>query len=141
MSYEFFDHTADIGVELVADTPEGLFKEFSLALKEIFIGKKRIQTKLCRQIYLESFSLENLLFDFASELVYIADTDHFLPCDVKTISVIKNGNEELLLQAEMEFFEIGPDDKIKHYVKGPTLEGLFLKKTNKNYRVRVLLDV
>ncbi|MBN1150736.1 archease [candidate division WOR-3 bacterium] len=89
MSHKFFDHTSDIGVELFSDTDEGLFKELALVLKEVVIGKKRNKTKLVRLVHLESFSIENLFFDFASDLVYTADTEFLLPDRLGSISVTK----------------------------------------------------
>ena len=69
---------ADIAVEVWANTIEDLFKDSALAVSEVMVDTKTVEPRIEREIILNSDSIEMLLFDFLSEVVYFKDAERLL---------------------------------------------------------------
>ncbi len=69
---------ADVAVEVWANTIEDLFKDSALAVSEVMVDTKTVEPRIEREIILSSDSIEMLLFDFLSEVVYFKDAEQLL---------------------------------------------------------------
>ncbi len=69
---------ADIAVEVWANTIEDLFKDSALAVSEVMVDTKTVEPRIEREVILNSDSIEMLLFDFLSEVVYFKDAERLL---------------------------------------------------------------
>ena len=86
---EIFEHTADAGIRAESSTLSEAFNEVSLAFTEIITGGSLPDTKNNFEINLESSSLDSLLVNYISHLIYLFDTENFL---VSSVDVsIKSG--------------------------------------------------
>ena len=86
---EIFEHTADAGIRAESSTLSKAFHEVSLAFTEIITGGSLPDTKNNFEINLESSSLDSLLVNYISHLIYLFDTENFL---VSSVDVsIKSG--------------------------------------------------
>ena len=86
---EIFEHTADAGIRAESSTLSEAFHEVSLAFTEIITGGSLPDTKNNFEINIESSSLDSLLVNFISHLIYLFDTENFL---VSSVDVsIKSG--------------------------------------------------
>ena len=86
---EIFEHTADAGIRAESSTLSGAFHEVSLAFTEIITGGSLPDTKNNFEINIESSSLDSLLVNYISHLIYLFDTENFL---VSSVDVsIKSG--------------------------------------------------
>ena len=76
--YEFFDHTADIGVHVFgADLPE----LFTNAARAMFSAMGRLENSgagIQKSVELRAESLEDLLHDWLSELLFEVEAHHVL---------------------------------------------------------------
>ena len=88
MSFEELDHTADFLFRCRGSSPEELFSEAARAMFSIMFENNDItdpndlnnqsdpdSTCVTKTIELESDSLSNLLIDFLSELLFVAEVD------------------------------------------------------------------
>jgi|TARA_B100001540_G_scaffold223734_1_gene197981 SHS2 domain-containing protein len=86
---EIFEHTADAGIRAESSTLSEAFHEVSLAFTEIITGGSLPDTKNNFEINIESSSLDSLLVNYISHLIYLFDTENFL---VSSVDVsIKSG--------------------------------------------------
>ena len=77
--YEVFDHTADVGLRIRADTLDGLFAEAARALFSVIVRN----VDAVRPVEEMSFALEgdthdDLLHDWLAELLYVFHTKRLL---------------------------------------------------------------
>ena len=83
---------------------------------------------------------ENLLFDFLEELIYLKDAKYILFGKFRV--EIKKIRDNYILDAVAYGEKINPEKhELKTDVKAVTLHEFFLKKTNKGWKCRVLLDI
>ena len=79
---EIFEHTADAGIRAESSTLSEAFHEVSLAFTEIITGGSLPDTKNNFEINIESSSLDSLLVNYISHLIYLFDTENFLVSSV-----------------------------------------------------------
>jgi SHS2 domain-containing protein len=73
-AYEFFEHTADIGVTVYGATLKELFQNAARAMYAV-LGEFELKDRTaCREICLRAQSLEDLLHDWLAELLYELET-------------------------------------------------------------------
>ena len=75
---EIFEHTADAGIRAESSTLSEAFHEVSLAFTELITGGSLPDTKNNFKINIESSSLDSLLVNYISHLIYLFDTENFL---------------------------------------------------------------
>ena len=77
--YEFFDHTADIGIKAQGTTLADLFVAMAQGLTELIAEDSLLQPQQTRAIQLEAASTESLLLAWLQELLFWFSSDRFLP--------------------------------------------------------------
>ena len=140
MKYKFFDHTADVMFEAYGKDLNELFENASLATEEIMVNLKSIKNKLEHNISLNAESLEDLLYDFLSELIFIKDTEGLLFNKFKV--KISEKNKKYFINAECFGENI---DRKKHQLnadaKAITKHKFEIKKNKDNYTAHVIVDI
>ncbi len=136
--YKFLSHTADISFFVEGKTFEELFFYSAMALKES-ITKKKIKKITSKKIKLKEKTLEDLLYSFLEELLFLFEAKFFIFANIEKIS-IKEKNKEFSLEAEV----IG--DNIKEYkisnpVKAITFSEMKIEKIKNKFGTKVVLDV
>ena len=71
--YKTFDHTADIGIEVVGKTLEELFARSACAMFDLMIDLSRVLPSQKAEISLNADSQEELLITWLNELIFRAD--------------------------------------------------------------------
>jgi SHS2 domain-containing protein len=127
---------ADVAIEVWAETIEGLFQDSGLAVSEVMVDTKTVEQKIELDISLNSTSVEMLLYDFLSEIVYLKDAKSLLfsRFDVKI--------NELDLFAKLWGEKI---DRERHHlrtdVKAVTFYRFEAKKENGIWKAEFVLDI
>lgn len=135
MSFEEISHTADVKIRARALTLDALFTDAFLALMQVVYGTDR-KVGIIKEIRIESDSIESLLIDFLSEVLFIAEVEGlvFSEADI----TIDNLNLTAILKGE--FF-----DPLQHSsgteVKGISYSGLIIQKDANGYMLDILFDV
>ena len=139
MKYKFIPDiaTADIAFEAEGKSLEELFQNCALATFEVMADLKKIEPKIKKEISLKSKSIENLLYDFLSELIFLKDSESLLfnKFDVK-------------IDKESKLSAIASGEKINHQkhhtkldVKAVTLHMFRVEKTKAGWKATVILDI
>jgi len=137
MSFELFDHTADIGLRIRAETLPGLFEEAARALfSAIVVNLDAVRPLQEMAIRVEGDDREELLFDWLDELLYRFDTDHLAFCEFH-VELGEGG-----LRAAVRGEPIDPD---RHHfdadVKAITYHGLKVEQHENGWMAEVIVDV
>ena len=77
--YEYFEHTADLGIRVRAADLNGLFAEAGTGLFAAVVdGLDTVRPELPVEVAIAGAELDYLLFDWLRELLYRFDADHLL---------------------------------------------------------------
>ena len=138
-NYKFFDHTADIGVEVTGRTRKELFVNAAQALFDIMIENKTglEAVKQQKRITVEGTDVSDLLINFLREILYLFNGEKFITggCEI-----IKFTNQELQARLTGESFN-SKKHLIKTEIKAVTYSGLTVKKEKAGWKARIIFDV
>ncbi len=141
MPYRYLEDiaTADAAFEVEGKTLEELFRDAAVATFEIMADTGTVKPEVTREIELEKEDVDNLLFDWLSELVYLKDADGLIFSRFD-VNIRKNDAYKLKATVSGE-----PINQRKHSlrsdVKAVTYHMFEVKKTGENWTARVVLDI
>jgi SHS2 domain-containing protein len=81
MSYRVLPHTADTGIEGTAETLDALIAVMSLGMFELVGRCKASSPRRWLTLTIDAGTVEDLLVDTLSELLYLSETEDLLFCD------------------------------------------------------------
>ncbi len=77
--YEVFDHTADLGLRIRADSLPALFEDAARGFFSVLVANlDDVELVHEKMVSLEGQEVDLLLFDWLSELLYIFETEQML---------------------------------------------------------------
>lgn len=138
-NYKFFDHTADIGVEVTGQTRKVLFVSAATAMFDVMIENQdsRKAAKRQKKIIVEGADISDLLVNFLRELLYLFNGEKFI---TGSVEIIKFTNKEIHARLTGESFH-SKKHSIKTEIKAVTYSGLTVEKEKKGWKARVIFDV
>jgi len=138
-NYKFFDHTADIGVEVYGRTRKELFMNTAGALFDVMIEHKagRATAKRQKKITVEGTDVADLLINYLRELLYLFNGEKFI---TGSCEIIKFSNKELTARLTGELFN-SKKHVIKTEIKAVTYSGAQVEKFKAGWRARIIFDV
>ena len=132
--HEHLSHTADVKIRAWGETLSQVFNESARAFTNCITDVNAIQPHQQRSIHLRAPTIERLFHDFLSELVYLKDTSHFIPCGA-TLDVGELALSGTLFGDTISLYETHGD------IKAPTLHDLHIEKTPGRVTVEFVLDI
>lgn len=127
---------ADIAVEVWANTIEDLFKDSALAVSEVMVDTGTVEPRIERGVTLSSDSIEMLLFDFLSEVVYFKDAEQLLFSKFEVEIIDSN------LRGKFWGEEINREKHVLRIdVKAVTLYRFNVRNENGVWRAEFVLDI
>jgi SHS2 domain-containing protein len=135
--FEVLDHTADIGLAIYGENLKALFENAGEAFFHLITDLKKVRRRVERRIEIGGESLDRLLVDWLSELLYLHDVENLLFKGFKVESV---GDDGLRAIVKGEPFQEGVH-VIKTEVKAVTYHQLEVRQERKGWRARVILDL
>jgi len=143
-NYKFFDHTADIGVEISGRTKKELFANAASALLDVLIENNDSKNKSAaktqkrqKTVTVQGADLEELLINFLRELLYLFNGVHWV---VSHCTILECGNQNLKAQLTGEPFNQNKYS-IKTEIKAVTYSGVNVEKQKLGWKARVIFDV
>jgi SHS2 domain-containing protein len=138
MKYKFLSHTADAKFHSFGKTLEESFENSVHALINI-ICKDKIKKITKKIIKSEGKDLEELLYNFLEEFLFLIDTRNFIPSEIIKIKIYRKG-DGYKLNSEV----IGDD--LKNYntqtgIKAITYNEMFVIKEKEGYKCQVVVDI
>ena len=146
--FRFLDNVAiaDTAFEAFGKNENELFANAATALFEEMVDTKKVAAKVKKRIKLKNENLENLLYDFLSELIYIKDVDGVVfgefKVKIRSAKDKKTRNAIYDLDADCSGEKIDYSKKeFRNDVKAVTLHLFKIEKTKKGHKVTVVLDI
>jgi SHS2 domain-containing protein len=139
MTYKFVEHTADVKFIASGKTLEEAFIASFEALKETVSGNIAVLDQTKKEFSAEGTDLNNLLYKFMEEFLFLLDAEDFLASKIDKIEIDK---EKFTLKAT-----IG-GDKAQNYnftndVKAVTYNDMHVRfnEEKQEWNIQVVLDV
>jgi len=129
MSFRWVEHTAELELELEADSEEAIFGEAAAAFAELL---ETPGDRESRQVAADGADRATLLANWLEELVFLAETEGFAP---RRLVEVELGAQDVLAVVEGRKGEPPP------LVKAVTYHDLEFRSEHGKWRARVVLDV
>jgi SHS2 domain-containing protein len=135
--YEYFEHTADLGIRVRAANVNSLFAEAATALFAAVVdGLDTVRPTRHVEVAVEGTELDFLLFDWLRELLFRFDVDHLLLSKFD-VTVSETG-----LKGAARGEPIDPARHVlSHEVKAITYHGLRVEKEGDGWVAEVIVDI
>ena len=134
--YEFFEHTADIGINSYGKTIEEAFENSALAITNIITNTEQITEKKEVKINTKTENLESLLYEWLEEIIIQFDMNNLI---FSKFQVKINENNLNAICSGEKF------DKNKHKigteVKAITYHMMDIKKINDKWQITFVPDI
>jgi len=135
-SFQFIDHTADVGILVTAPTLEGLFETSAFALAEIITSVGSVSCRTVRQFHLEEDEVEIMLVSWLQELLYLLETEGLV------FGRFQVNLRDSLLEASAWGEPFDPDiHTVKTEIKAVTYHQLEVVKTDRGWQAQVIFDI
>jgi SHS2 domain-containing protein len=131
------EHTADLGIEVEADTPQELFRRAGLALFALMVSLERVETREEREQVVQADGWEELLHDWLSSLLHQFLQDGFIAASV-TIAELDATRVRARLAGEKLDYD---RHAFETEIKAVTYHQLMVKQEDGRWRARVIFDV
>ncbi len=76
--FEILDHTADIGLIVYGENLKALFENAGEAFFHLITDLRKVRRRVEKQIDIKGESLDRLMVDWLSELLYLHDVESLL---------------------------------------------------------------
>src|SRR3989344_3795290 len=140
MKYKFLEDIAiaDIAYDAYGKDLDELFENAALAIFELSAELDTVDAKQKVEFELENKKLDNLLYDFLSEILFLKDSKYMVFRNVKV--AIQEGVSNKL-KAVLHGDTINPKKQhLENDIKAITMHMFELKKTKDGYKARILVD-
>ncbi len=139
-SYKQIDHTADIAFEVSGNSLEELFKASSKAWLTSVIDVTTFSQSENKKIKLSSYSKEQLLVDFLSELNFYLFTKKWLCYSVDDLSIVRKMDDWSLF-ASLTGNNINFKINLKQEIKAITFHQMNIKKSGNVFSTLLVFDI
>jgi SHS2 domain-containing protein len=136
---ETFEHTADLGLRVVASDLPDLFRTAAIALFDVIVANRAEVEEIEQESFdLEAESAEEMLLAWLNELIFRCETGHRLYSNFDV--TIEDGGRKLTATIRGE--PIDPERHIlDHEVKAATRHGLSLRRDHEQWVAEAILDI
>ncbi len=137
--FETFDHTADLGLRIVADDLADLFQTAAVGLFDVIVANRdEVRAMETEQVSLRGDTPEDLMVEWLNELIYRCETRHRLYSSFE----VEVDEPACHLTATIGGEPIDRGRHIlDHEVKAATRHGLSLKKEPQGWVAEVIVDI
>ena len=135
-SFEYIDHTADVGIRVEAPTLEDIFETAGLAFTELVTTVASIDCREKRRFQLEEGDIETLLVSWLQELLYLLDTEDLVFGRFQ----VKLDNFSLEAVAWGDVFD--PNiHTMKTEIKAVTYHQLEVTRSDRGWQAQIIFDI
>ncbi|PMP81075.1 MAG: archease [Caldisericum exile] len=138
--FEFEEHTADIIVVAWGETLEKAFECAALGVAEIMVNRETLEGREKRKVIVAGFDLENLLYRWIEEIIYLFDSHSFLVKEAR-VHKISEG-VEFMLEGELVGDRYNPaKHEARTHVKAATYSLMKIIKEDRLWKVKFTVDI
>ena len=142
--YKFLEDVAiaDIAYEAYGKNLNELFENAAFAIFELSANLKTINANKKLEIILENEKIENLLYDFLSEILFLKDSKYMVFKNVKVKIDEDKKNNKIKLKSILEGDTINAEkQQLENDIKAITMHMFKVEKTKKGYKATVVVDI
>ena len=139
--YKFLEDIAiaDIAFEAYGKDLNELFENAALAIFELSADLDTVDASKKVEFELENNKLDNLLYDFLSEILFLKDSKYMV---FKYAHVTIKEGKKSKLKAVLEGDKINPEvQHLENDIKAITMHMFELKKEKNNWKATVVVDI
>ncbi len=133
--FYFIDHPADIEVKSTGKTFEEALKFSIYGMVEIIADRKKIKKEVKKIVSIEREDYQEDVYKILSEILYIFETEYFLPKDVNVKS-----NKKYIIELVGQQIT-GEEEFLRTEIKAVTYHNLKAEKINSGWGIRVMFDL
>ena len=134
--FKFLEHTADIKFQAYGKNLNEVFENSAYAMLNV-LSESKIKSKIKKNIHVKGMDLENLLYNFLEELLFLFDSENFILSKIRKIKIDK---KNFKLKAEITG-DKSSNYKINLGIKAVTYNEMFVKKMKDKWVSQVVIDV
>jgi SHS2 domain-containing protein len=138
--HKFTDHTADIAVQITADSFEELIQESLIAFNESVLDLVDKKSEEELDIYVKESTREGLLVSFLNEINFLLTVKKFVSESITEI-VIKNEKNYYILNCKMKCSKLINNVELKEEIKSVTYHQMEIKEENGKFFTRIVFDI
>lgn len=138
--HRFTDHTADIAVQITADSFEELLQESLIAFNESVLDLVDKKSEEELDIYVKESTREGLLVSFLNEINFLLTVKKFVSECITEI-VIKNEKNYYILNCKMKCSKLFDNVELKEEIKSVTYHQMEIKEKNGKFFTRIVFDI
>ena len=139
--YKFLEDVAiaDIAYEAYGKSLNELFENAALAIFELSADVKTVDAKKKVEFNLANEKLDNLLYDFLSEILFLKDSRYMV---FKNVKVSISEGKINKLKAVLDGDSINPKkQKLENDIKAITMHMFELKKEKDQWKSTIVVDI
>ncbi len=136
-SFEYFDHTADMGMRVQAANLEELFTQSALGMFNLIASLDQFQPTDALDVLLKAENLEELLWSWLRELHYLFSTQKFVPIKFEFSEL---GEKVVWATCWGEYFDSKKHESERE-VKAVTHHGFKVQKKPGGFSAEVIFDI
>src|SRR3989338_1213932 len=139
--YKFLENVAiaDIAYEAYGKNLNELFENSALAIFELSANLETVDAKKKLEVNLKNEKIDNLLYDFLSEILFLKDSKYMV---FKNVKVSIKGNKKFQLKAVLEGDTINPQkQQLENDIKAVTMHMFEIKKEKDGYKATVVVEI
>jgi SHS2 domain-containing protein len=135
--FEFFDHTADLGLRIHAPDLNALFADGGQALLSVIVSDSNtVEPRDRLTVRVAGTDLEYLFVDWLDELLFLFESKRFLASEFETQL------DDTGISATVRGEPCDPArHALAHEVKAVTYHGLTVEQSADGWRAEVILDI
>jgi SHS2 domain-containing protein len=135
--FEILDHTADIGIIVRGENLKALFENAGKGFFHLITDLRKVKRRVERRVNIGGESLDRLMVDWLSELLYLHDVENLLFRGFEVDSVGEDGLKAIV---KGEPFQEGIH-VIKTEVKAVTYHQIEVRQENGRWRAQIIFDL
>ncbi|XP_049283224.1 protein archease-like [Anopheles funestus] len=143
VKYEYLDHTADVQLHAWGETLKEAFEQCGMAMFGYMTELPTVEIKKCYQITTEpTDDLDNMLFRFLDELLFLFSAEPFLIC--KKLEITKFDSEQFTIECNC----YGEEFDLQKHPQGTEVKAItysamqiYKKPEHEKNEVFVIIDI
>ena len=140
--YEYGEHTADIAVIAYGCTLEEAFANAALGVANLTYYTDRVEAREFIEVNVEGEDLEQLLFNWIDEFIYLFDGRKFAYGDYfRDVRIEGNGPYRARAVVGGEHFDVNKHGYRGLIVKAMTYNMMEIRKVNNYWRLTFVVDI
>jgi SHS2 domain-containing protein len=134
---ELIEHTADVGIRVLASTPAEAFMAAAHGMLDIMVpNRPRVEASERSEVRLQAEGWADLLVTWLEELLFTLEIESLVPVGFEFDRMVANG-----MEARVSWRRINPESDRGVQIKAVTYHMLVAEPTENGFEAQVIFDI